>query len=373
MTLGANAATPATGRQCLKTHKISRWPSAPLVPLPTSPAGAIPAMKWLMVKLATAAYVISDMIMTIGINSGWNKDLISALSIATTFWLTGGMGPESLTTTHIVTVSIMGGITSVLQGGKFGHGFVAAGLSAIGGQAIKGAEGLKGTGQQFLAKITLGGTISKMTGGKFANGAQGAAFAMVVQHIGTGLNNSQSSISAPTPDIDTTMTSSMPEGGAMVYESGGGNYSKSAQQAPSDAVMPRIVNEVVVIGQRPSTARNGYYHVPRCDTCIRPTYPTPVAPAFSIGRVNNLTADIVKATGQFMLNSAAGASGVGVARVGLVYFAKHPAKLAGAIRAGANTLDEAGLVDGSIGVTSSGRPPIEYQHIVRDTTTHMRK
>ena len=169
------------------TQSLNRYSYVMNNPLnATDPSGYF----WNFVIQALAAYVASDIIVTIGINSGWDKDLIRALTIATTFWLTGGMGSEQLTATHIVTVSIMGGITSVLQGGKFGHGFVAAGLSAIGGQAIKGAEGLKGTGQQFLANITLGGTISKMTGGKFANGAQGAAFAMVVQAVGVGMGDS---------------------------------------------------------------------------------------------------------------------------------------------------------------------------------------
>jgi hypothetical protein len=74
-----------------------------------------------------------------------------------------------------------------LQGGKFGHGFVSAGLSAIGGQFIKGANWIKKGVGKTVAKITLGGTISKITGGKFANGAAGAAFAMVVQSVGAGL------------------------------------------------------------------------------------------------------------------------------------------------------------------------------------------
>ena len=92
-----------------------------------------------------------------------------------------------LIATEIAVMATMGGITSVLQGGKFGHGFVSAGLSAIGGQFIKGANWIKKGVGKTVAKITLGGTISKITGGKFANGAAGAAFAMVVQSVGEGV------------------------------------------------------------------------------------------------------------------------------------------------------------------------------------------
>jgi RHS repeat-associated protein len=151
----------------------------------TDPSGYI---AWTLVfeafKLALASFVIADVIATVGINSGWSQDLISALTIAATVWLTGGITPETLTTTHIVTLAVMGGITSMLQGGKFGHGFASAGLGASIGQAMggfaKGAgNGLKNL-RKFIAKTVVGGTISEATGGKFANGAAGAAFAWVV-------------------------------------------------------------------------------------------------------------------------------------------------------------------------------------------------
>lgn len=64
----------------------------------------------------------------------------------------------------------MGGIMSVLQGGKFGHGFVSAGVgAAVGAKYGSGGEGM-------AASIVIGGTMSEATGGKFANGAATAAF-----------------------------------------------------------------------------------------------------------------------------------------------------------------------------------------------------
>jgi len=134
-----------------------------------------------------------------------------------------------------------------------------------------------------------------------------------------------------------------------------------------------LIVERISAGSASAPSRSGYFPVPLCGSCTLPTYPTQTASAFSMRDVNNLTIDIGKAAGNLMLNSAAAVNGVGAVRAGVGYFARHPAKLATALRAGANALDEAGFVHDSIGVTSSGRPPIQYQHIVRDAATHIRK
>jgi len=105
-------------------------------------------------------------------------------TIAATIWI-GGIGPESTLSLpqQVAVLGTLGGITSMLQGGKFGHGFVSAGLSAIGGEFIKGASWIKKGVGKTVARITLGGTISTVTGGKFANGAAGAAFSMMVSSL----------------------------------------------------------------------------------------------------------------------------------------------------------------------------------------------
>lgn len=71
----------------------------------------------------------------------------------------------------------IGGITSVLQGGKFGHGFASAGIGGSFGASslFKNSAPLR-----FGAAMVVGGTASKMTGGKFANGAVGSAFAFIL-------------------------------------------------------------------------------------------------------------------------------------------------------------------------------------------------
>ncbi|WP_152453858.1 RHS repeat-associated core domain-containing protein [Microbulbifer sp. THAF38] len=75
--------------------------------------------------------------------------------------------------------SVAGGLLSEAQGGKFKHGFAAAGVA----QAFSGAIDLIDAGNtgfsvaRVIAAAIVGGTASVVSGGKFANGAITAAFA----------------------------------------------------------------------------------------------------------------------------------------------------------------------------------------------------
>ena len=73
---------------------------------------------------------------------------------------------------------VVGGMTSLVGGGRFGHGFVSAGLGAgFGGPLGDWLVG-EGIGDAAAATITaalIGGTSSALTGGKFANAAAWAA------------------------------------------------------------------------------------------------------------------------------------------------------------------------------------------------------
>lgn len=76
---------------------------------------------------------------------------------------------------------------SDLQGGKFGHGFISAGVGAIAG----GAFG-KAPTNRIIGSAVVGGTLSKITGGKFANGALTAAFAAALRADWGGDNRTRS-------------------------------------------------------------------------------------------------------------------------------------------------------------------------------------
>ena len=79
------------------------------------------------------------------------------------------------TTSRVLIAATSGGITSVIQGGKFGHGFVSAGVTARASPYVSSNIAV-GTATSAI----IGGTVSEMTGGKFANGARSGAFAYVV-------------------------------------------------------------------------------------------------------------------------------------------------------------------------------------------------
>jgi hypothetical protein len=86
--------------------------------------------------------------------------------------LEGGVG-------HVMAHGVTGGLSSVLQGGNFGHGFLSAGLTkTLNINKIVGTAA-KDAGLRVTMAAVVGGTISKVTGGKFANGAVTAAFAQV--------------------------------------------------------------------------------------------------------------------------------------------------------------------------------------------------
>ncbi|MEJ6477003.1 hypothetical protein PQI63_22075, partial [Pseudoalteromonas piscicida] len=96
-----------------------------------------------------------------------------AFGASSGFWQTNGAG-------HIGSHALVGGIISDLQGGKFGHGFVSAGFTkfAMGNAGFdfrnKGVGAV--LGRTTIATI-IGGTASKLSGGKFGNGAVTAAMA----------------------------------------------------------------------------------------------------------------------------------------------------------------------------------------------------
>ena len=77
----------------------------------------------------------------------------------------------------VIAHGLTGGVLEVLRGGKFGHGFLAAGLT----KALNINQLIPGVGSELdVARIAtaavVGGTISEITGGKFANGAITAGF-----------------------------------------------------------------------------------------------------------------------------------------------------------------------------------------------------
>jgi len=82
---------------------------------------------------------------------------------------------------NVVGNATVGGIMSDLNGGNFGHGFWAAGLSAAAKPAMYKKFGYSpdNAGARVVTAAVIGGTASKISGGKFANGAITAAFSQL--------------------------------------------------------------------------------------------------------------------------------------------------------------------------------------------------
>lgn len=78
----------------------------------------------------------------------------------------------------VLAHGITGGVMSELQGGQFGHGFAAAGVTQAFSGKIDGIDpGTAGiSAERVFVAAALGGTTSALTGGKFANGAITGAF-----------------------------------------------------------------------------------------------------------------------------------------------------------------------------------------------------
>ncbi|MGM8228508.1 FG-GAP-like repeat-containing protein [Cellvibrio sp. ARAG 10.3] len=89
-------------------------------------------------------------------------------------------GADMTTGGRIFAHAMVGGVISELQGGKFAHGFVSAGLSKAFMSYMKfdySDGSVSAVAGRTMVAALVGGTISEISGGKFANGAVTAAMA----------------------------------------------------------------------------------------------------------------------------------------------------------------------------------------------------
>jgi RHS repeat-associated protein len=89
----------------------------------------------------------------------------------------------------VIAHGMAGGLSSVLNGGKFGHGFLSAGFTqAMGnvkGMFIDGATKFADRFSNAVKAAMVGGTASAISGGKFANGAVTGAFSRLLNDDAT--------------------------------------------------------------------------------------------------------------------------------------------------------------------------------------------
>lgn len=118
-----------------------------------------------------------------GFSSGFiatGGDLKAALYGGVSGAAFGAVGASKLSDpTKIAAHGAVGGISSKIQGGKFGVGFVSSAFAKFTSGKISGMDSLDKVGRG-LATAIAGGTASLIGGGKFSNGAARAALAYVV-------------------------------------------------------------------------------------------------------------------------------------------------------------------------------------------------
>ncbi|MYK81872.1 MAG: hypothetical protein F4024_04710, partial [Gammaproteobacteria bacterium] len=94
-----------------------------------------------------------------------------------------GLSPNGFAL-KVLAHGAVGGITSALGGGRFGHGFAAGGFTAL-GSGLNNSRFIGGLGFSPLrvaVGAAIGGTASRITGGKFANGAVTGAFSQALNN-----------------------------------------------------------------------------------------------------------------------------------------------------------------------------------------------
>ncbi|MFT4179374.1 MAG: RHS repeat-associated core domain-containing protein, partial [Thermomonas sp.] len=74
---------------------------------------------------------------------------------------------------NVAASGVAGGVMADLQGGKFGHGFLSAGVTAA---VAPGLGKIGNDAARAAVAAIIGGTVSKLSGGNFANGAMTSAF-----------------------------------------------------------------------------------------------------------------------------------------------------------------------------------------------------
>ena len=115
--------------------------------------------------------------------------VISGLSVYAAASIAAPAVPDALSLAKYgLAHGAVGGMTSVLRGGRFGHGFLTSALPATFGSSLGerlgGAVGSARAGR-VIASAVLGGTASQLTGGKFVNGAATGAFYSVITQVWT--------------------------------------------------------------------------------------------------------------------------------------------------------------------------------------------
>jgi len=118
----------------------------------------------------------------------------------------------------VLAHGVAGGVVQHLQGGKFGSGFAAAGVTQAASGAIdtiNPSSAVVGSATRIMVAALIGGSVSEMTGGKYATGAITAAFARAFNE--EGHNESVSRRRGAMKMLDEIESRALAEGNWAIY------------------------------------------------------------------------------------------------------------------------------------------------------------
>jgi RHS repeat-associated protein len=127
-----------------------------------------------------------------GIGQHFKGLAASNSSNAVTYNFGGNMLTSGQIAGQIASHALVGGVISVVNGGKFGHGFFSAGgTKGLGGALLPGGENLTNgeIAEGTIISALIGGTASIISGGKFANGARTASFQYLFNQVANSLKS----------------------------------------------------------------------------------------------------------------------------------------------------------------------------------------
>jgi RHS repeat-associated protein len=156
---------------------------------------------WVLNNLAASfATAVAGGFLSAAVTTGSLKGALWGAATAGVFWgigtgfsnVTGGPLPDGgievirygtgAGVSKVAAHAAAGGLLRDLQGGKFGHGFISAGVTEALNPAVEAVSRHTIAGGVTLA-ATIGGTASRLVGGSFANGAQTAAFQYLYNEV----------------------------------------------------------------------------------------------------------------------------------------------------------------------------------------------
>lgn len=179
-------------------------------------------------------------------NNGSLTDTFTAGAMAAvSSVITMGVGQIGNPFLKVIMAGMVGGVFAEAGGGEFGAGFVAAGIGSLAGLGDTGGF----SGGRLIASAIAGGVSSRITGGKFANGAVTSAFWYVVGRTG------EKNRPLTQQEIEN-MENSLTRDGKEMWASTDDEVIKAGEESAEKAAFERAVIQGIVDAEAEQRLRN---------------------------------------------------------------------------------------------------------------------